>query len=358
MSRPAKLILEDGTVYDGYSFGFPKSTAGEVVFNTGMAGYPQSLTDPSYAGQILTFTYPLIGNYGIGRQRKDKHGLPINLESDRIQVKGLIVSECCEDHSHWDAGRSLKEWLNENEIPALQGIDTRALTAKIREKGVMLGKIVIGKETELYDPNKDNLVAEVSRKDVLELGKGKHRIVVVDCGIKYNIIRCLLKRDTRLMIVPWDYDFNQQEYDGLFISNGPGDPVQCAATIDNLKKAMKARKPVFGICLGSQLLGLAAGVKTYKLKFGHRSQNQPCVSGQKGFITSQNHGYAIDAKTLPHGWEELFVNANDGTNEGIKHRSLPFFSVQFHPEGCPGPKDTGYLFDEFISIIEKHKTGI
>jgi carbamoyl-phosphate synthase small subunit len=355
----AELVLEDGSIYRGFSFGHDSSTAGEVVFSTGMVGYPKSLTDPSYSGQILVFTYPLIGNYGIAPKQHDIYKIPKSFESFRIHVKGVIVSEFSQDHNHWNSQSSFQGWLVENKIPAIAGIDTRALTIKIREKGVMLGKIVIGKDTDFYDPNIENQVRNVSRNDTLTLGKGKHRIVVLDCGIKNNILRCLLRRDVTITIVPWDYDFNKLDYDGLFISNGPGDPTHCKESINNIKKAMEKNKSIFGICLGNQLLALAAGARTYKLKYGHRSQNQPCViAGEKtGFITSQNHGYAVDTKTLPKGWEEFFYNANDHTNEGIRHRTLPFFSVQFHPEGSCGPMDTEYLFDEFVEMIEKNKAA-
>ncbi len=353
----ARIVLEDGSIYHGFSFGFPRSTAGEVVFSTGMVGYPQSLTDPSYAGQILVFTYPLIGNYGIGDDSADENGILCNFESDRIQVKGLVVSECSFDHNHWNAKRSMDEWLKEKRIPAISGIDTRALTIRIRKHGVMLGKIIVNdEETEFCDPNKENLVNSVSRKRPLELGDGKHRIIVLDCGIKNNILRCLLSRDVSLSVVPWDYDFSREDYDGLFISNGPGDPTMCGPAIEHIKAAMEMGKPAFGICLGNQLLALAAGAKTYKLKYGHRGQNQPCVTAKnKCYITSQNHGYAVERKSLPREWEELFYNANDNTNEGIRHKRLPFFSVQFHPEGSCGPRDTNYLFDEFVKIIEREK---
>ncbi|MFH1439256.1 MAG: glutamine-hydrolyzing carbamoyl-phosphate synthase small subunit [Candidatus Woesearchaeota archaeon] len=374
----AKLILEDGSIFHGASFGYDQSTSGEVVFNTGMAGYPQSLTDPSYSGQILVFTYPLVGNYGIGNESVDEYGIQKHFESDKIQVKGVVVSEYSFDHNHWESDKSFQKWLKDNKITAIFGIDTRALTVKIREKGVMLGKIVIDiEEIDFYDPNKENLVADVSRKEVQRIGSGKYKIIVVDCGVKNNILRCLLKRDVTLKVVPWNYDFNKQgfdtagDYDGLFISNGPGNPVHCRETIINLKTAMNKEnpKPIFGICLGNQLLALAAGASTYKLKFGHRSQNQPCVVcninksimnngmsdvNKKGFITSQNHGYAVDKNTLPEQWEEFFYNANDDTNEGIKHKTLPFFSVQFHPEGRCGPMDTEYLFDEFIDNLSKY----
>ena len=348
----AKLVLEDGSVFHGFSFGFPASTSGEVVFTTGMVGYPQSLTDPSYCGQILVFTYPLIGNYGIGDSSRDEHKLLRNFESDHIQAKALVVSEFSPDHNHWNSKLSLDEWLNEQKVPGIFGIDTRALTRKIRQRGVMLGKIIIDGDPGFYDPNKENLVKLVSRKKPLRLGNGKHKAIVLDCGIKYNILRQLLKRDLTLKIVPWDYDFTKEDYDGLFISNGPGDPVTCGQAIEHIRTAIEARKPIFGICLGNQLLALAAGAKTYKLKYGHRSQNQPCISGEKGYITSQNHGFAVDKKTLPRGWKELFFNANDGTNEGIIHGEFPFFSAQFHPEGSCGPRDTDYLFDEFVKLME------
>lgn len=351
----AKLVLDDGTVYEGFSFGHHQSTAGEVVFTTGMVGYPESLTDPSYAGQILTFTYPLIGNYGVGDKAVDENNILLNFESSKIHVKGLIVSEFSRHHSHWNANGSFANWLKENNIPAIADIDTRALTIKIREKGVMLGKIVIDQNLEFYNPDKENLVETVSRKKPVGFGTGKYKIIVVDCGLKNNILRSFLKRDVNLKVVPWDYNFNNEDYDGLFISNGPGNPVHCKETINNIKKAMDSKKPIFGICLGNQLLALAAGAKTYKLKFGHRSQNQPCVANKKGFVTSQNHGFAVDSNSLPKGWEELFYNANDNTNEGIKHKTLPFFSVQFHPEGSCGPKDTNFLFDEFINLIKRSK---
>jgi len=353
----AKLILEDGSFFDGFSFGYHQSSAGEVVFCTGMVGYPQSLTDPSYAGQILVFTYPLIGNYGIHEAEKDEHDIPLKLESDLIHVKGLIVSEYSVDHNHWHATKSLAEWLHKHKIPALFGIDTRALTLKIRERGVMLGKIIINEQhTDFHDPNTINLVDLVSRKEVTQYGSGKHKIIVVDCGIKNNIIRSFLKRDVTIKVVPWDYDYTNEEFDGLFISNGPGDPTQCTATIDHIRKTMEQKKPIFGICLGHQLLALAAGGRTYKLKYGHRGQNQPCVTtGNRAYITSQNHGFAVDKDSLPEEWEELFYNANDGTNEGIRHKTLPFFSTQFHPEAFGGPRDTEHLFDEFIAMIEKRK---
>jgi carbamoyl-phosphate synthase small subunit len=349
----AKLILEDGTVFKGKSFGYPTSVAGEVVFNTSMTGYPESLTDPSYAGQILVATYPLIGNYGVpvGIQ---EDGILKYLESDRIQVSGLIVSDYSFEFSHWNASESLSDWLIRNKIPALYGIDTRALTKIIREKGAILGKIVFeGSEIDFIDPNELNLVDQVSCKEVQRYGNGRTKILLIDCGVKNNIIRHFLKRDTTVIRVPWDYDYRNEEYDGLFISNGPGNPKMCVATIENLAWSLKQDIPIFGICLGNQLIALASGADTYKLKYGHRSHNQPVlqVGTNRAFITSQNHGFAIDNDSLSNDWEPFFMNLNDGTNEGIRHKSRPVFSVQFHPEASSGPTDTEYLFDEFIGEL-------
>ncbi len=357
--QKAKLVLEDGTTFEGYSFGSNTAAAGEVVFNTAMSGYPESLTDPSYAGQILVFTYPLIGNYGVPYDTIDPAtGLPKFFESERIHTTGIIVSEYSHENSHWNSQKSLSDWLKEYNVPAIEGIDTRALTQKIREKGAMLGKIVFeGQNVELHDPNKDNLVAQVSTREVITYGNGKYRIVMVDTGAKYNIIRCLLRRDTTVIRVPWDYDFTQIEYDGLMLSNGPGDPQMCQATIENIRKAIKIGKPIFGICLGNQLLGIAAGCKTYKLPYGHRAHNHPVreCGTNHCYITSQNHGFALDTTTLGPDWEPSFVNINDGTNEGIRHKSLPYFSTQFHPEASSGPTDTEKFFDTFVQSIADSK---
>ena len=354
-SRPVRLVLEDGTKFHGWSFGYEESVAGEVVFNTAMAGYPESITDPSYRGQILTLTYPLIGNYGVpGKQREN--GLLKFFESDDIHITALVISDYSFNYSHWNADQSLADWLKDSKIPGIYGVDTRALTKHLREEGAMLGKILFDEEDiPLYDPNLENLVAQVSVKEVLEYGSGKHRILLVDCGVKNNIIRCLLRRDTTVIRVPWDHDFTTEQYDGLFISNGPGDPKRCSTTINHIRTALTKDTPIFGICLGNQLMGLAAGGDTYKLKYGHRSHNQPVLQKgtNKAFITSQNHGFALDDKTLPEDWEPLFTNLNDNTNEGIKHKSKAFFSSQFHPEASSGPTDTEFLFDDFIELIEK-----
>lgn len=349
----AKLVLEDGSEYTGYSFGYHGSSAGEAVFNTAMNGYPESLTDPSYRGQILVATFPLIGNYGVPDSVREGN-IQLFWESDKIHISGLVVTEYSETYSHWNASKSLSDWLIEHKIPAISGLDTRALTKRIRERGCMLGKIIIDKDVEWIDPNKQNLVGQVSIKQKITYGKGKHKVVLVDCGVKNNIIRCLLNRDTTVIRVPYDYDFTNEDYDGLFISNGPGDPKMNVTTINHLKKAMKLDKPIMGICLGNQLLALASGADTYKLPYGHRSHNQPVIlkGTNRCYITSQNHGFAVDTSTLSNDWEILFENANDGTCEGIKHKTKPIFAAQFHPEASGGPNDTEFLFDEFIGMIE------
>ena len=355
--KKAQLVLEDGTIFEGTSFGYEQSVSGEVVFYTAMTGYPESLTDPSYKGQILVPTYPMIGNYGVPVDTK-QDDLPAFFESDKIHCTALIISDYSFEYSHWNSQKSLGQWLKDQKVPGLFGIDTRALTKKLREHGAMLDKIVFaGQDVDFYDPNKENIVAQVSTSEVKEYGNGKYEVVLVDCGVKYNIIRCLLKRGVKVKRVPWDYDFTSEECDGIFLSNGPGDPAQCEKTIENIRKVLDKNIPIMGICLGNQLMARAAGAETYKLKYGHRSHNQPVVEPGKNrcYITSQNHGFAIDDKTLPVDWEPLFVNVNDGTNEGIRHKNKPFFSAQFHPEASSGPVDTEYLFDEFIKNIEVSK---
>ena len=353
--KQAKLTLEDGTVFTGKSFGSEKSVAGEVVFYTGMTGYPESLTDPSYTGQILVSTYPMIGNYGVPVNRME-NGVHAHYESNKLHITALIISDYSFEFSHWNAEKSLADWLKEWDVPGIFGIDTRALTKILREKGSMLGKIEFDDQPiDFYDPNKENLVAVASCKEKEVYGNGKHKVVLVDCGVKNNIIRCLLERDATVIRVPWDYDFTLEEYDGLFISNGPGDPAMCDATVEYIKSAIDEEKPIMGICLGNQLLALAAGAETYKLKYGHRSHNQPVLltGTNRCYITSQNHGFAVATETLPDDWEPLFTNVNDNTNEGIRHKTLPFFSTQFHPEASSGPTDTEFLFDDFIENIVK-----
>ena len=359
--KPFHLVLEDGTVFEGKSFGYEKAVAGEVVFNTAMVGYPESLTDPSYAGQLLAITFPLVGNYGVPNDII-QNGLSTFFESEKIQATALIISDFSFEYSHWNAAKSLSEWLIENEVPGIFGVDTRELTKLVREKGTMRGKLVFpdGDDIEFINPDDENQVAKVSCKEVITYGNGSKRVLLVDCGVKHNIIRCLLKRDTTVIRVPWDYDYNHIEFDGLFISNGPGDPEYAKDTVRNIQTTMKSDKPIFGICMGNQLLSVAGGAKTYKLKYGHRSHNQPVqlVGTQRAFITSQNHGFAVDNKTLGTDWEPLFVNMNDNTNEGIRHKTRPWFSAQFHPEASSGPTDTEFLFDVFLKTIDGFKKPI
>ena len=319
-----------------------------------MVGYPESLTDPSYRGQILVLTYPLIGNYGIPGKNREDNILKF-FESEKIQVQGLIISNYSESYSHWNAKKSLSDWMKEYSVPGIYGVDTRELTKKLRKKGTQLGIIHYNNEKISFDdPNKRNIVSEVSIKQQFTYKKGKKKVILVDCGTKNNIIRAFLRRNFTVVRVPWDYDFLNEKADGVIISNGPGNPKKCDKTIANVRKAISKNIPILGICLGSQILGLAAGAKTYKLKYGHRSHNQPCVdsSSRRCYITSQNHGYAIDADTLPVDWREWFSNNNDGTNEGIIHISKPFFGAQFHPEASPGPDDTEFLFDMFVRAMK------
>ncbi len=355
--RTAQIILENGMVFKGKSFGYEKSVSGEIVFNTAMTGYPESLTDPSYKGQILVSTYPLIGNYGVPAAFEEE-GLHTYYESGFIHISALIISDYSFNYHHWNAAKSLQEWLLEHNIPGVYDVDTRAITQILREKGTMLGKIIIGDEdVDFYNPADENLVEKVSIPSPVIYGKGRYRIGLVDCGVKNNIIRQLLRFDTTVTRLPWDYDFNQDDFDGIFLTNGPGDPKKCTRTIKNLQKALTGNKPVFGICLGSQLMALAAGADTYKLKYGHRSHNQPVrrAGTPRCYISSQNHGYAVDQKSIPGEWEVYFENVNDGTVEGIIHKIKPFFSTQFHPEASGGPTDTQFLFEDFITQIKKQE---
>lgn len=363
-AKSACLALEDGTKFEGRAFGSPRSSRGEVVFSTGMVGYPQALTDPSYAGQILSFTYPLVGNYGVPGEAYDRFGLPVDFESDKIQVSGLVVAELCESLSHFSARRTLSAWLEKEGVPGIAGIDTRALTQKLREQGVMRGQIIVDDKApaesveELARRVEKNPVAAVSRKEPKSYkGRpGAPTIAVVDCGVKANILRILLGTGAGVVVLPWDFDFRAVACDGILLSNGPGDPKACTKTIASVRRALADDKPIFGICLGSQILALAAGADSYKLLYGHRGQNQPAleVGSRRCYMTSQNHGYALRADSLPQGWEPWFVNANDGTIEGIKSSRGPFSAVQFHPEGCPGPQDTEFLLQRFVAEAARY----
>jgi carbamoyl-phosphate synthase small subunit len=375
----ARLVLEDESEYAGWSFGKPRSQAGEVVFTTGMTGYPQALTDPSFRGQILVSTYPLQGNYGVPVKPRtaepyfDEHGIPVHFESERIQASGFIVAEACDEPSHFTSGCTLSAWLDKNNVPGICGIDTRALTSRLREHGVMRGKILVdgsrGVSTESgivahpvadVSPREPHVYAATPR-DASAAGGGDNavRIALIDCGAKANILRCLLARGVEIIRLPWNHDLSGIDYDGLFLSNGPGDPKACGKTIATVRHAFERGKPIFGICLGVQIMALAAGADTYKLPYGHRGQNQPCIDAETGrcYITSQNHGYAVRGETLPKGWEPWFTNANDGTIEGIKSTRAPFSAVQFHPEGCPGPRDTEFLIDRFLEQVREAQRG-
>ncbi len=409
----AILRLSDGSTFVGESFGYEGSVSGEVVFNTAMSGYPESLTDPSYAGQLMVLTYPLVGNYGVPPFTIEANGLATFMESDRIYASAIIVSEYSGEYSHWNAKESLAEWLQREHVAGITGIDTRALTKRLRENGVMIGTISIEGQPDapkaLYEGV--NFVDKVSTKEIIhyyptsgktqsagttettapaktakaettettkttgttettkttkttEIPEPTPKVLLVDCGVKHNILRCLLRRGVEVIRVPWNYDFNTLEFDALFLSNGPGDPDTCMEAVEHIRQFMAAEeakhdptkvRPLMGICMGNQLLGKAAGATIYKLKYGHRSHNQPVreVGTERCFITSQNHGYAVDTTTLGPDWEPLFVNMNDGSNEGIRHKHYPWYSAQFHPEACSGPTDTEFLFDQFVALLHK-----
>lgn len=357
--RNVTLVLSDGTKFHGKSFGYDVPVAGEVVFNTAMMGYPESLTDPSYAGQLLTMTFPLVGNYGVPPFTIEESGIPTFMESDKIYASALIVSDYTEEHSHWNAVESLADWLKREHVPGITGIDTRELTKVLREHGVMMGKILFDDEpNNIPEANYEgvNFVDRVSTKEIIRYNEGAgKKVVLVDCGVKANIIRSLITRGVEVIRVPWNYDYTGMDYDGLFLGNGPGDPDMCNDAVEIIRKQMSmSKKPICGICMGNQLLSKAAGAKIYKLKYGHRGHNQPVrmVGTDKCYITSQNHGYAVDASTLDKDWQELFVNMNDGSNEGIRHKENPWFTSQFHPEACSGPVDTYFMFDKFVETLK------
>ena len=377
--KKVTLILQDGTTFSGFSFGYEGPACGEVVFNTAMSGYPESLTDPSYAGQRVVLTYPLVGNYGVPPFTFQPNGLPDYMESDLIYARAIIVSDYSVQYCHWNACESLSQWLKREHVPGITGVDTRQLTKVLREHGVMMGRIVMdgedGKEAGFGTYEGVNFVAQVSCREVVHYRASDYsqpanrlpedqpakatapgkRVVLVDCGVKANILRCLLERGVDVVRVPWDYDFNTLDFDGLFLANGPGDPDLCEPAVAHIRTFLQRQdvKPCMGICMGNQLLAKAAGATIYKLKYGHRSHNQPVrqLGTNRCFITTQNHGYAVEPSTLQEGWEPLFVNMNDGSNEGIRHREKPWFSAQFHPEACAGPVDTEFLFDDFVKLL-------
>ena len=368
--KKAILLLEDGTSFIGKGFGATGKISGEVVFSTQMVGYPEALTDPSYKGQILTFTYPLVGNYGVPSNQLN-FGLPLYFESDHIQVQGLVIHELCHEPFHWASTRTLDKWLLDEGIPGIYGIDTRRLTKKLRTHGVMLGILQVFEEDEepdlsavlnngknIADPNLTDLVREVSVKKPVKYDvNGKKTVVLIDCGVKYSIIRNLLKRGINVIRVPYNATSSEiMAYNphGVFLSNGPGDPKKCNETIQCIRELVE-KVPLMGICLGAQILALSMGGDTYKLKFGHRAQNQPALdlNSNRCYITTQNHGYAIDLDSLKKTpLEPWFINPNDKTTEGVKHRNKPVFAVQWHPEASPGPYDTELLFDKFAKMLE------
>ncbi len=351
--RPAQLVFATGEVFEGMVPDWQDEVVfGEVVFNTGMVGYVECLTDPSYCGQLLTFTYPLIGNYGVAQQAQ--------WESASIKARAMICSHAEVFFSRGQAQTDIVTWCREQGCALLCGVDTRALTICLRDKGVVAGAIVPqghDQPVAFPDINSEHLVPQVTCDQIIEAGSGDKTVIAIDCGMKENIWRLLQKLPIKIKRVPFNYDFTGEDFDGVFISNGPGDPVMCQETVNIVKKVMaeQPQKPMFGICLGSQIMGLAIGAKTYKLRFGHRSQNQPCLqtNTERCYLTSQNHGFAIEESTLPPGWHVTFRNLNDASVQGIAHQSKPYFSVQFHPEAAPGPIDTAWLFDKFYNMLQE-----
>jgi carbamoyl-phosphate synthase small subunit len=368
-SRPAVLLLEDGTLFLGKGFGAEATVVGELVFNTGMVGYPESMTDPSYAGQVLCFTYPLIGNYGVpSGDEKDVFGLPRYFESAGIKVTGIVVQECCQRPNHWASVQSLSSWMSDQDVPGIEGVDTRALVSTIRERGVMMCALANGPEVanrrELrrlleksarYDSV--DFVRGVSVKKAETYGVSEKKVVLIDCGAKESIIRNILGRGYAVVRMPFDSsyaDVMQQDPAGVIVSNGPGDPRLCVDTVKTTTRLVDSEVPVLGICLGEQVLGMSQGAETYKLKYGHRGQNKPVVDllSGKGYVTSQNHGYSVDPKTLSKTeLKPWFINADDRSVEGLVHGSKPCIAVQFHPEAAPGPYDTEFVFDRFTEMI-------
>ncbi|KAL8828095.1 MAG: hypothetical protein Q9191_002793 [Dirinaria sp. TL-2023a] len=364
----ATFTIRDGPIFNGKSFGAKANISGEAVFTTSLVGYPESLTDPSYRGQILVFTQPLIGNYGVPSSARDENGLLRYFESPHLQACGVVVADVAEQYSHWTAVESLSEWCAREGVPAISGVDTRAIVTYLREQGSSLARITIGEEYDadqdeaFVDPEQINLVEKVSTKAPFHVSSphGDLHVAVIDCGVKENILRSLVGRGASVTAFPHDYPIHKvaHHFDGVFISNGPGDPTHCQQTIYHLRKLMDSSQiPIMGICLGHQLVALAAGAKTIKLKYGNRAHNIPALDLTTGkcHITSQNHGYAVDVSTLPKDWKEYFVNLNDSSNEGIVHKSRPIFGTQFHPEARGGPLDSAYLFDSYLDTVKAYK---
>ncbi|KAL8782901.1 MAG: hypothetical protein Q9213_005013 [Squamulea squamosa] len=364
----ATFTIRDGPVFSGKSFGAASNISGEAVFTTSLVGYPESLTDPSYRGQILVFTQPLIGNYGVPSAARDDNGLLRHFESPNLQAAGVVVADVAEQYSHWTAVKSLGEWCAEEGVPAVSGVDTRAIVTYLREQGSSLARITIGEEYDadqdeaFTDPEQINLVGKVSTKAPFHVssGTGDYHVAVIDCGVKENILRSLVSRGASVTAFPYDYPIHKvaHHFDGVFISNGPGDPTHCQDTVYHLRRLMESSQlPIMGICLGHQLLALASGARTIKLKYGNRAHNIPALDLTTGrcHITSQNHGYAVDASTLNSDWKELFINLNDSSNEGIVHKSRPIFGTQFHPEAKGGPLDSSYLFDTYLESVSRYK---
>ncbi len=364
--RAAVLALEDGTIFRGKSFGAPVDVTGEVVFNTSMIGYPELLTDPSYDEQIVVMTYPILGSYGVSSYSQcDEHGLPLHYESDSIKVKGYAIHSLSRP-SHWSSDRGLEDWLQQEKVPGIQGIDTRAVTRRIRTNGTMLGLLktsdseiglaqVKEELSKLTDPNNTDLVRNVSPSEPIHyVNNSDATVVVLDCGVKYGIVRNLLASGASVVRVPYDYSVNEiLEFEPrrIVISNGPGDPKNCTQTIDTVRELLETDIPIMGICLGMQILALAAGAGTYKLMFGHRAVNHPCVDLKTGrcYITTQNHGFTVNSESLAQTkFSTRFVNMNDKTIEGIVHKKREIIGVQWHPESSPGPYDTRFLFDQFM----------
>lgn len=353
--RKCQLELSTGATFEGELIGAPVAASGEMVFTTGMVGYSEAMTDPSYCGQILTFTYPLIGNYGIPTIPKALElPIPRGFESAKVNTAAVILTIDSEEVFHWNSFHSLDSWLRDEGVPGIVGLDTRHLVHLVRQTPNLLARVVPEgvEKPAFFDPGQHEIVQRVSTKTRRRIGKGKSRIALVDCGVKWNIIRQLVERDCEVELIPWNDDFKNIDCSGWLLSNGPGDPTK-TPLVGHVKELLTTDVPILGICLGHQILSLAAGAKTKRMQYGHRSHNQPVylVGTRRGFITSQNHGYVVDEDTLPEGWEPWFRNANDQTNEGIKHTTRPHRSVQFHPEAAGGPRDTSWILEQFVREV-------